>query len=117
MGAEQDDPRHLKVDISKIDLDAARTEALRLLAAPEADPQAFTAEAARVATAWLDDLDLDGVDDKNLELLLHRIIETIAGLSVVGYGAVSIASEAHGIAHLDVLAEIERRLEEPDEAD
>jgi len=109
-----DDERRIEVDIGKVDHQGGSTEALRLLAAPEGSAGTFLYEGARVMTELFDELDLGAVDDETLAQLLHRLTGLLAGMSVVGYSAVSIAAEASGRQHLDVLHEIQRRLEADD---
>lgn len=95
------------MNIEKIDLENARTEALRLLASPETDIQILLAEAARVMTGLFEDLDLDAVDEETLSTLAHRILETIAGLTIVGYRSVSALAEERDLERAEVLQRLQ----------
>jgi hypothetical protein len=108
------EPEHrpIEVDLGKLDLEKARTEALRLLASSETDVNVHVAEAARVMTELFEDLDLDAVNDETLSTLAHRIMEIIAGLTIVGSRSLSALEEETNVERTELLHQIETEIEE-----
>jgi hypothetical protein len=106
------EPRPLEVNLEKLDLVKARTEALRLVASSETDVTVHVRESARVMTELFEDLDLDALDDETLSTLAHRILEIIAGLTIVGNRSVAALAEERELERTDVLAQIETEIEE-----